>query len=183
MNAAHKLLRDATSARHGRVDAAFSVFNLGMRDGYRNFLAAQAAAYLPVEAALENAGASQLLSDWASRKRGAVLLDDMRMLGLKPDLLQPEPVFRKQAGMWGAFYVVEGSRLGGRVLAKSVPPGLPTAFLLHTVQKSAWRSLLDQLDRALANEVDRKEAVVAARTVFDLFENAAIAVRKVCVRE
>lgn len=38
--------------------------DLGTSQGYRDFLAAQAAAYLPVEAALEKVDASRLIADW-----------------------------------------------------------------------------------------------------------------------
>jgi heme oxygenase (biliverdin-IX-beta and delta-forming) len=112
MNAAHKLLRDATAGHHERVDAAFSAFDLTTRDGYGNFLAAQAAAYLPIEAALDEAGAVDLLPDWPDRKRGDALRSDMASMGVVAEEPQRSPTFDNSGQIWGTLYVIEGSRLG-----------------------------------------------------------------------
>ena len=173
MNAAHKLLRDATSDCHARVDAAFSAFDLTTKEGYRDFLTAQARAYLPVEAALDEAGAADLLPDWPLRKRGDALRHDIESLGMTAPEQGSTPTFNETSEMWGALYVVEGSRLGGRVLARSVPADMPTKFLTHYVHKSTWRNLLGQLELRLDNENAQKKAVAAARMIFDLFEDAA----------
>lgn len=183
MNAAHKLLRDGTADRHARVDAAFSAFDLTKIEGYGDFLKAQAKAYLPVEDALDQAAAADLLPDWPSRKRGDALRDDMVCLGIAMPDLAAAPAFGDAGEIWGALYVIEGSRLGGRLLVRSVPDGLPAKFLTHTVQKSTWRSLLGRLDLSLDNDNARQKAVVAARTVFDLFESAAMAVKGTSLRE
>jgi heme oxygenase len=175
---AHKFLRETTSPYHARVDEAFGSFDLKTPDGYRHFLQAQAMAFLPVEAALDEGGAGSLLYDWQNRKRGAALLSDLRDL----DAVIPEALrslaLADDAELWGALYVIEGSRLGGRFLAGSIPPHLPKAFMTHSVEKCAWRSLLDRLDLGLVNDDDRKKAASAAQAVFRLFEDAAVAVRK-----
>ena len=52
-------LRAATADCHKRVDTAFSRFDLATEDGYRRFLLAQAQAFLPIEAALDEAQGTQ----------------------------------------------------------------------------------------------------------------------------
>lgn len=51
-------LRDATGESHDRVDAVFSAIDLSNLTQYGRFLTAQAAAHLPVEQALDAAGAA-----------------------------------------------------------------------------------------------------------------------------
>ena len=61
---ARAFLRAQTADAHARVDAAFSRFDLASQEGYADFLAAQAAAFLPVEQALDEAGAEDLIADF-----------------------------------------------------------------------------------------------------------------------
>lgn len=174
---ARSALRNATSADHERVDAAFSRFDLASRDGYGAFLVAQAAAHLPVEAALDGAGVARVLPDWAQRRRGDRLRADLAAMGLEP-AAEPAAVACIQAlsaaladaaGMLGAVYVLEGSRLGGALLRRSVPDGLPVTFL-EAGNSAAWRTLLAKLDERLCNQEKIALAVSAAARVFAVFE-------------
>lgn len=71
--------------------------------------------------------------------------------------------------MLGGLYVLEGSRLGGTLLRKSVARGLPTRFLAK-VDPAAWRALLLLLDTELNTDRRRGVAIEAAKEVFDLFD-------------
>jgi len=69
--------------------------------------------------------------------------------------------------------VLEGSRLGGAVLARRVPAELPRAFLGATHPPGAWRELLARIDRCgLAPQV-QGDCTAAAKAVFRAFERAA----------
>ena len=171
---ARSALRHATSSDHERVDAAFSRFDLASRDGYGAFLVAQAAAHLPVEAALDEAGVVRILPDWPQRRRGERLRADLAAMGLAEPAadtgIQALPAaLADEAGMLGAVYVLEGSRLGGALLRRSVPDGLPVTFL-DAGDSATWRTLLATLDERLCSEQDRAHAVSAAARVFAVFE-------------
>jgi len=171
---ARTALRSATAGAHERVDAAFSLFDLGSESGYRSFLLAQAAALLPTEAELDAAGAGDVLNDWAERRRGDLLRGDLAALAVTP----PEPFFAPlflsiKAPMLGAIYVLEGSRLGGAVLKRSVPSPFPRRFLEARQAAGSWRKLLQTLDDLLTRPDDLDAAIVAAREVFARFEGAA----------
>ncbi len=170
---ARQLLRAATADDHERVDRAFAAFDLGERDDYTRFLLAQAEAFLPVEAAIDAAGAAGLVADWPARRRSALLLDDLRKLGAGPATTGGQPSFREREEILGAIYVLEGSRLGGRVLARSVPADLPRSFI-GTTDKGLWRNLIEILDKLLISEEQRRLAIGAARRVFALFEAGAL---------
>lgn len=168
---ARSALRTATADDHERVDAIFGSFPLGEAAGYRAFLQATATAYLPVEAALDEGGAETVLKDWSARRRGALLRADLAELGLAPDKLEA-PRMTGAPPLLGAIYVLEGSRLGGAMLKRSVPAHLPRRFLDAPSGKGAWRALGDLLDDRLRKSQDLADAIVAAKQVFGLFAQA-----------
>ncbi len=167
------MLRVATRAAHDRVDALFSGFDLARPADYRRFLLAQAAAFLPVERALDGAGVADLFPDWPARRRSPALVADCDALGLAAPAPLAAPGFDSPAEIVGAAYVLEGSRLGGAMLARSVGAGLPHAFLAASPVGGQWRAFLGQLEQLLTSDVQRSQAVKGATQVFDVFEQAA----------
>lgn len=173
------MLREATAPHHARVDAAFGSFDLSDPPQYTDFLKAQAGAHIAVEQALDRSGAAALIDDWPRRRRAEALVSDLQSLGSGvPPPLNPPPL-DSEGALWGALYVLEGSRLGGRLLAPTVASGAPRQFLDHQVEKGAWRKLLDTLDRRLLDDGDREIATSTAQAVFDLFEASAQALKRV----
>lgn len=170
---ARHALRTATAAHHERVDHAFGAFDLTTRAGYTDFLLAQAYAFLPVEAAIDVADPHVFLPDWPARRRSAALLADLQALGREPEIEDLGILFRNREEILGAIYVLEGSRLGGRMLARSVPADLPRAFIA-TNDAGMWRNLIELLDRLLISDEQRALASDAARRVFALFEAGAL---------
>ncbi|RDE05481.1 biliverdin-producing heme oxygenase [Sphingomonas aracearum] len=168
---AHLALRHATRARHEEVDAAFGRFRLDDRAGYAAFLQTQAAAHLPVERALEEAGAGQVLPDWAARRRAPLLRADLADLGMAADELPP-PSLTGEAAILGAIYVLEGSRLGGAYLVRGVPLSLPRRFLSAPAAPGSWRALQAHLDARLADDAALEAAITAADTIFACFATA-----------
>lgn len=168
---AGQALRRATADAHDEVDAIFSRVDLATAIGYRAFLSAQARAHLPVEAALDAAGAERVFADWPERRRVALLRADLAELGVEPTV-GPAPTLHDAAEIAGAAYVIEGSRLGGALLRRSVGAGMPDAFLSAPAVPGAWRALLLRLDQVLADEADLDRAIAAATRVFALFADA-----------
>lgn len=170
---AHALLRAATRAAHDQVDAAFSKWNLADRADYADFLSAQARAYLPVEQAVA-AAPKGALGDWSKRARGPLLIADLAELGIQAPAGEAV-AFATPAEALGGAYVLEGSRLGGAMLRKSVAPGLPTRFLSPPSIAGRWRDFLQMLEQELSSDVQRSHAVAGAQLVFDRFLRAALA--------
>lgn len=168
---ARAALRARTAEEHARVDALFSRFDLAAEDGYRNFLAAQAGAFLPIEAALDAGGIGEIVPDWHERRRGGALRADLSRLGVAP-AEDARPIFEGEPEMLGALYVLEGSRLGGSLLKRSVAPGFPRAFLDAPQPPGAWRKLLALIDVSLSRPDQADRAVTAARMVFGAFESS-----------
>ena len=166
-------LRDATRAAHERVDAAFGVHDLTDRAGYARFLAAQAAAFGPVEQALGEAGAGRLIDEWDASRRAPLLAADIATLGMaEPPRITP-PTYADDAALAGGLYVLEGSRFGGAVLRRRVPGGLPTSFLAARAAPARWAGFVARLDGLLDQTQSLNKAIAAAMQTFACFELAA----------
>ncbi len=165
-------LRAATADAHERVDRAFSRFDWTRREDYARFLQAQARALLPLERALDAGAGPSLAIGWAERKRGTALLADLAALGTTaPNGDNLAPIAARAAAL-GTIYVLEGSRLGGSLIKRSVPTEFPAAFLAPGPE-GGWRALLAVLEARLADEGALAEATGAARDAFARFERSA----------
>lgn len=170
---ARSLLRVATAPDHERVDRAFGAFDLADRADYRAFLEAQAYAFLPIEAAIDAADPRHLLPDWPARRRGDRLRMDLAELGIVTPRTGDRPVVEGDADILGTIYVLEGSRLGGAMLARSVPAEVPQRFLDNSSSKM-WRDLIEMLDKHLVTGDQHSLAIDAARRTFAMFEDGAL---------
>lgn len=167
-------LKVATAHEHDALDAVVTVAHMETKAGYRAFLNASARALIPLELALERAGVSDWLPDWPDRARRHALKSDLSMLGSKPfapaTAAIPSPAFGA-----GVLYVLEGSRLGGRLLSRQVraaDAGLPIAYLTHGQEQNLWRTFLTWLEAS--PKVDCRTDIVeaGARYGFRCFSEA-----------
>lgn len=168
-------LRAATAQAHDRLDALMSRFDLTDRAGYGRFLSAQAGALFTIEGQLDAAGVATLVADWPERRRSDALRSDLLDLGLREPQAVAVPALSRPAGLLGALYVLEGSRLGGAVLVREVPSGLPTRYL-SPGNPSRWRALVKLLDQRLSSEGELAAATDAALATFEMFARSASAV-------
>lgn len=173
------LLRKETQAAHKRLDMAIQPIALRDAPQYRRFLEAHAEALLPLEATLVHSGVRRLFPDWDRRVRSPALAEDITRLGgtVPPfDLLRPLDT----AGLLGAMYVLEGSRLGATILldivSQSPDPVVrdATAYLSQGAQKRLWPSFVAMLEHHAATVDDIPGAVRAARQAFAVFEVALL---------
>jgi len=168
---AREYLKLSTRDLHGRLDATAGVMRLETYPGYGDFLAAHASALIPLEAALERGGIERLLPDWPLRRRSDALAEDLADLGLSCESLAA-PTFRSEAGLLGAAYVLEGSRLDARVVLGRVGPESPTRYLSHGEGMKFWPNFLAVLERSADVRRAPHLAVAAARAAFTLFISA-----------
>lgn len=164
------IIRRATAADHEMVDAAFGRFELAGTAGYARFLTAHARALPAVETALAGIEGLPPL-----RPRSPLLQADLAALGLAmPTPLAIDPP-ADTATAFGMAYVIEGSRLGGGMLAKRVPEHLPHAYLSATHLPGEWRAFGQALDAAAGDDAAWvAKASAAANRVFNLYRDAAV---------
>lgn len=126
----------------------------------------------PTEAALDAAGAQAIFPDWPQRRRRQALAADLAELGVPFPDVEPSTLPDDPAAITGALYVIEGSRLGGRFLARQVGEGLPRRYLSPGERPPSWPALLEQFERFLYSSATYATATGAALAVFERFEAA-----------
>ncbi|MFZ2996909.1 MAG: biliverdin-producing heme oxygenase [Sphingobium sp.] len=156
---------------HDRVDALFSPHALDDKGDYRAFLIAHARALGALEPAARPAA-----------PRLPLLERDLDAL----DTPMPAPMVLPENNMenggdgyrWGLLYALEGSRLGGAMLARRVGADLPKSYLSATHGKGDWIAFQTAMDVAgmEGGEGWLDAAVQGARAAFALFAGAAQAV-------
>jgi heme oxygenase (biliverdin-IX-beta and delta-forming) len=166
----HQYLRDQTRLDHAAVDQAFKAFDLTDRHDYGRLLSAHASVTPVVEDILEGVST---LPPW--RPRSTLIFADLEGL----QIVSPEPVsvdpITSEAALLGALYVLEGSRLGGKVLSGRVPTGLPVTYLSDGHLPGEWRQFLASLDEAARTRGSdwHEDLVRGARGVFVAFLRAS----------
>src|SRR5688572_11374509 len=113
-------LRGATDHLHRDLDRIVASFKLDDAAHYRRFLQASAATLIAIEQLLETAGVAQLLTDWSERSRREPILADLHRLDSQAQPLALRRTAPTPAEVFGILYVLEGSRLGARVLLEQV---------------------------------------------------------------
>jgi heme oxygenase len=186
VNSLRHWLRAHTAAAHARLDAQLSGLGLSTPAGYRQFLEANAAALLPLEAALVESGVARVFPDWGARTRSEAIRADLgRMGGMVRPLPAPTLFGFEQA--LGAMYVLEGSRLGARVILRQIrASGVcsvtgATAYLRHGDGQPLWPSFLAELERHGAALSEWTNVAQGAYLAFDMFTEA-VAVATHCER-
>lgn len=164
-------LRKRTGSLHAHVDFRAAGMRLETASGYARFLTSQASVILPLEDALESAGVMRLLADWGDRCRSEALKADLLEIGASCFPVSP-PVFKSDAALLGALYVLEGSRLGARVILSRIGFCSATRYLRHGEGLRLWPSFLEILesDEGVRQHPDAAED--AARLVFEMFAQA-----------
>jgi heme oxygenase (biliverdin-IX-beta and delta-forming) len=172
-------LREASAPAHRRLEARFSQFELSSLSGYQHFLEASAAALLPLEAALEDAGISELFCDWRERSRRLAITADLKLLGGAIRPLPPVAQLSRNQ-LFGTMYVLEGSRLGAKSLLRSIDTcgqtlmTTSTAYLRHGAGKPFWSTFLVRLERERPTSSDEAEMVRGACDAFEMFWRGAL---------
>jgi heme oxygenase len=171
IHSVRQVLREATAVCHRRVDDAFAGFDLSDTDSYGAFLAAHARVLPSAEEAIGRT----LWVGFAPRM--PLLLTDLAELRLHPPASLPLRPMGLSA-RWGTLYVLEGSRLGGSMLAGRVKAGMPVHYLSAGHACGSWQAFQAALESAATElGVNRtawlEGAVEAAAALFRLFEQAA----------
>ena len=155
-------LREETRAEHDAIEAALDwERRAGSPDSYSCWLERLWGFHVDWEPQV----AALLHTDEFARL--AAITGDLARLGvLAPDTL-PRPAPLPLAGAaeaLGSLYVVEGSMLGGQVIARAVETRLGFRPAYHGAGAAGWRAFRQRLDAAPAEDADR--TVAAARRTF-----------------
>ena len=144
-------------------------------DGYARFLLATARALLPLERELEAANVSAILPDWVQRSRSSSLRSDLAAMSLVEPVEEAWLPRSDEAYLFGIVYVLEGSRLGARVLLRQLEMSIPTdpkgasSYLSHGLWEPLWQTFLIRLEASESVKQNREAAVAGASAAFEMF--------------
>ncbi len=177
MEGLRERLRRISAAWHQGVDDVFSTYPLSTPEGYGRFLQAHAQALFPLEEAFERAGIERLLPDWQTRRRRFALAADLEALGMPVPVPPALEIPTDDAWLWGAAYVMEGSRMGSRMLGKRMQEGDRAwshgalGYLCHRLDEPLWPRFVKELD-AQAGQLDEARVTEGVHYTFRLFNGA-----------
>lgn len=168
-------LRNSTAELHARVDRHMGQLLQQADGGYAEFLLMSATAILPLEHALEAANVAAILPDWVERSRSAAILADLADLSLSAPAgrsIDGDQRLTDEAYQFGMLYVLEGSRLGARVILRelqgSMQP-LPVRYLSHGQAQPMWQTFVRSLEASSAANQNRQLAISGATAAFNMF--------------
>jgi heme oxygenase len=176
-------LRDATRDSHKRVDDLVQAAGfLACRERYPAFLQGSWFARVRLERILDEYQAIRLFHQWPKRRIAELLRRDYRdVTGRDLDEIGSPPAavpLLSSAELLGILYVLEGSSLGARLIARTATSmGFgPTWGARHLARQNesqdAWTSYLAKLEEYPMSDTDEERCVSAASQTFRLFEQA-----------
>lgn len=170
MQSRRALLREATGPQHRALDEQLAGLDLGDADSYRSFLEATAAALVPLETLLASSGVAVEVLDWDRRRRTDQVRADLLALGGRVQPLDIEMTALSRDELFGVLYVLEGSRLGARVLLQRVPARITARSYLSAGDHASWPTFLARLESV---RLERETAVTrAAVRTFAIFQRS-----------
>jgi heme oxygenase len=161
---AHVSLRGRTRPLHELLDGCFNASTLGERPEYVRLLLTN----WPIswiEPALTSAGIQRLLPDWQQRRRHLALVADLKELGVCPGPSCNCVIEADIGTMLGWAYVLEGSRIGARLIRQIVESSgdsellEATRFIRHGENENYWRTFA-----AALSQIDQDDDAIASRS-------------------
>jgi heme oxygenase len=171
---AHDAIRLHTRRLHDALDSRLVLSNLTNRMGYVDYLLINWPC-VSIEEALERAGIDQVLLDWERRRRRAALVKDLEGLGVRPPSYAALTIDSDIGSLLGWSYVLEGSRLGARVILQtlmtSAEPDITrvTAFLRHGGGERLWESFKVEMAKINDDPAAIAKACTGATAAFKCF--------------
>lgn len=135
--------------------------------------------FSPLENLLQQLITPALLADVAERRKADALLHDLRSLKCKDDglaLCRELPSIENEAQAMGALYVLEGSTLGGKMIAKMLGQNKALALTDNNLTffwgykeetGSKWKAFLQVLNQ----QPDAEQTIAAANQTFSHMKN------------
>ena len=177
-------LQQATLALHRSVERHFSLDCAWTADAYRRLLERLWGIYVPLESSLALIDWKDSGIDACARAKSAWLKADLSYSGLSPATLaalphcHDLPALATLADGLGAFYVLEGATLGGRVILNTlepqlgISPGAGGRFFASygPAVGLQWRRYLEALERACTAPAMADSIADSAMRTFESFD-------------
>lgn len=175
-------IREATAGNHKQTDAFIYPFFDAIKttEDYTRILKAFYGFFQPVMAKIDQQVNKELVADYAERRKISALGHDLEQSGIHTKDIQPAadmPVITNEAQAMGAYYVLEGSTLGGVFLSGIIAErlnapdrnGISFFSGYGGNSKSMWNRFLTYIEHYSNNEQQSAGIVHTAEQTFRLF--------------
>ena len=174
----HAYLKASTRPRHDSTEETMGGIGLGTRPEYISFLRVQAAAVMPLEAALaaydDQFRASKV--DWTHRS--GLLAHDLQALNETIPQGEPQTLASFDHAL-GVAYTLEGSRLGNAMMYRQFQVDHPNlaataaTFLGYPAEHGFWRKFMDSLMEEAVERGRWLNIRAGSMLAFDVFQHSA----------
>lgn len=170
-------LRSATAADHDAVESSMPLMDPQLDLATYTAVLLQLRGLVSIWESTLRAEAPRALQPLtAARSRLHLLDQDLISLGKDPQAapVASLPGFDTSAHLYGAMYVMEGSRLGGQFIARHIVTLFPGHHVTHYFQGLGnqtgpmWKELL-QLIKDQVPDSDTDHAIAGAKSMFSIF--------------
>lgn len=170
------MLQRETAKLHLAVDQKISGFLDNNANGYRKMLALHGQIIPGAEDFLKKHKHLKDMPDLDSRWRSEAIRSDLETLDETPLPAIDMSFLNAQPFSVGVMYVLEGSRLGGRMIANQLgnvaTAELPKRFLMHGSEQRLWNSFVAWLNVLQWSAQEERLAVQGAKEVFSAYLKA-----------
>jgi heme oxygenase len=172
-------IRSASLTEHEKLEKTLFPYltNLKTKRDYRRLLHAFYGYVMPVQELISQHVNEEMMPDISQRRNAALLLQDLVALEdtERPRLCTDLPKINSHEAAMGALYVLEGSTLGGKIIAGMIAEKLGSTEALHFFRGygehtgKMWRNFLNILELN-HDEKHNRIIVESAGETFTLFE-------------
>lgn len=174
-------LKEATRSVHQSLEGIVvrKLKAISTRDEYAQLLSAFYGFHHPAEHKLDAWLDDSLIPYYTGRRRSSAILDDLRELGedIHIPLAMDLPQIDSLAKALGVFYVLEGSTMGGKIIAgmlrrQGIPGDAIRFFNAYRENElPMWQAFTSVLDHFPVDPLFNDEIREAAITTFEKFRN------------
>lgn len=177
----HPYLKERTSPSHQALEQRMVALIHQIRSGedYARFLKLMYGYYAAVEGRIAEFLSNRPPMDFRKRRKADRLMNDINQFSSpgSGDLCDHLPDVRSYAGALGAMYVLEGSVLGGKMIARMIKGQLQlqdaagfSFFQGYGEDTGAmWQAFKEDLEQPFDDD-EREEVVQAANDTFERFK-------------
>ena len=178
-------IKHETLPQHKSLERAFRILDPGLtREDYRYWLERLHGLHAGLEAAIDP-WSEALDIDWESRRKTPWLRRDLQALGRSEAELDGIPICDALPALdslgraFGVLYVLEGSTLGGRLIAQALEKRLGLTAASGAAFFNAygdqllprWQGFRQRLAAAATTQAVEQQMIGAARETFEAFEH------------
>ncbi len=170
-------LKHASQADHDRVDDLLSSFDIATKQGFEGFLIIHKACFATM------LGTAERGTDTASSLRDMLTRIDADLTALRTQMRAPQPAPLPRLDAMALAYLIEGSRLGSRVLkriwAGSSDPVVRAADAYFSMEPAPgrWKDICDALSVIPVQSTRAGAIIEDTQRLFGMFQDVAIEIK------